>query len=280
MYSTIHMLIPAYNEADNLPGLLDDLPATLDKLPASWDLVIVDDGSSDRTATIVQQTAGRTHPVTLVRHWRNLGPGAAFMTGFRTILQTAADDDPIVTLEADGTSDLEILPEMLSRFALGADVVLASVYHPEGGLLHTPPLRRALSSGANMIMKQLFQMPHISTFSSFYRIYRAATLRKATNTYGLRLMEEPGFAAVVELLLRLNRVGAIIEEVPMILDSTKRKGSSRMKIGRTVRAYLRMMLRQRLEPVPPEELLEERNQNDRRQKDRKTGRQEDRKTGY
>lgn len=61
--------------------------------------------------------------------------------------------------------------------------------------------------------------------------------------YGDELMREPGFAAVVELLIKLHRLDARIEEVPMVLDSAKRKGASRMKVARTVRAYLRLMAR-------------------------------------
>jgi dolichol-phosphate mannosyltransferase len=189
-----------------------------------------------------------SHPASLERHPRNLGPGAAFISGFRRVLTIARDTDPIVTLEADRTSDLQILPEMLRRFDTGAQVVLASVYHPGGGLENAPFHRRALSSGANYLLRHLFEMPNVRTFSSFYRIYQAGLLRKAMQLYGLRLIEEPGFASVVELLLRLHRMGARIEEVPMVLDSSRRIGSSRMRLGRTVTAYLRMMARQRLEP--------------------------------
>ena len=54
-------------------------------------------------------------------------------------------------------------------------------------------------------------------------------------------MEEPGFAAVVELLVKLHRQGARIEEVPMVLDSSRRKGASRMRVVKTTKAYLRLM---------------------------------------
>ena len=255
MASTVHVLVPAFNEAENLPHLFARLIPALEGLSRPWRLLVVDDGSSDGTAALTAEL-GRGYPVAVVTHACNLGPGAAFVTGFRALLADAAEDCPVVTLEADGTSDLAILPAMLERFERGADVVLASVYHPEGGLLHTPAHRRVLSNGANVLLKALFRMEGLHTFSSFYRVYRAGLLRRAMAAYGLRLIEEPGFASVVELLIRLERMGARIEEVPMTLDSTLRRGKSRMRIGRTVRAYLRVMARERLSMVPVRQLVE------------------------
>ncbi len=255
MKDRVQVLIPAYDEAANLPYLFARLFPALDALRRPWELLIVDDGSTDETGALIGRLS-RGRPVSVVHHSTNLGPGAAFVTGFCTLLDRVSDQAPIITLEADGTSDLTILPEMLSKFEQGADVVLASVYHPRGGLRHTAAYRRVLSGGANWMLRTLLDMPDIYTFSSFYRIYRAEILRRALNVYGLRLIEEPGFAAVVELLVRLRRMGARIEEVPMILDSTRRKGTSRMRVGRTVRGYLRVMARERLAMAPVRQMVE------------------------
>jgi len=254
MQNFVQLLIPAFNEAENLPHLFADLVPALQALQRPWHLLIVDDGSQDQTVAVAQ-ALGRDLPVEVYSHRRNLGPGAAFVSGFKQLLPRVADDCPIVTLEADGTSDLAILPTLLAHFDAGADLVLASVYHPEGGLLHTPLSRRLLSAGANQLLRALFKLQDLHTFSSFYRVYRAGVLRTAMSHYGLRLIEEPGFAAVVELLIRVQRLGIRIDEVPMVLDSTRRIGASRMRVGRTMRAYLRMMLRQRLELTPVEELV-------------------------
>ena len=181
----LRLLIPALNEAENLPRLMQELGPRLDQLGRPWQLLFIDDGSTDRTVAIIQELAAH-YPVFVRSHPRNLGPGAAFMTGFKTLLEEAREDDPIITLEADTTSDVGVLGRMLERFDAGADVVLASVYHPEGGLRNTPLSRRLLSLGANTLIQAVFRMPGIYTFSSFYRIYRAGTLRAALTGRGGR----------------------------------------------------------------------------------------------
>jgi dolichol-phosphate mannosyltransferase len=97
------------------------------------------------------------------------------------------------------------------------------------------------------------------TLSSLYRVYRAGTLRKAADTYGYLLVREPGFAANVELLLKLYNAGASVAEVPTVNDWTTRKGESKMQLKPTVLAYFRVMAAQivgRIQPPPVSPLAE------------------------
>ncbi len=125
----IRFVIPAYNEAENIPQLLADLAPVARELGAR--VIIVDDGSTDGTAEVIRST-----PATCTwrssRHTVNRGLGTAINTGIRAALSESSDDDAIVTLEADTTSDLSDLPRMLELFEQGTDIVLASVYAPGG----------------------------------------------------------------------------------------------------------------------------------------------------
>ena len=142
----IRFVIPAYNEAENVPRLLADLAPRARALGAR--VIIVDDGSSDGTGDAVRARAEDMH-LAVVRHPVNAGLGAAINTGIRAALSEASDDDAIVTLEADTTSDLEDLPTMLAEFERGADVVLASVYAPGGALLGVSSPRIALTKSVS-----------------------------------------------------------------------------------------------------------------------------------
>ena len=82
----------------------------------------------------------------------------------------------------------------------------------------------------------------LHTLSSLYRVYRAGTLRQAADTYGYLLVREPGFAANVELLLKLYAAGATIAEVPTTNDWSTRRGQSKMKLKPTALAYFRVMI--------------------------------------
>lgn len=246
---TLRFLVPALNESENLPLMVEELAQQLALLRRPWQLLVIDDGSTDQTVPLLQ-TLAQTHPIRVISHERNQGPGAAFLTGFLALLPECADSDPIITLEADTTSDITILPEMLRHSYLGTDVVLASVYHPRGGFRNTPLNRKLLSLVANTLIQNAFQLNRVYTFSSFYRIYRAGILKRALAQYGRQMMAEPGFASVVELLIKLHRLGASMVEVPMVLDTAKRRGASRMKVFRTARAYGRLVVRLNLEPPP------------------------------
>src|SRR6185312_3566189 len=106
-------VIPAFNEQENLPNLFSDLLATTALLGAGSRIFIVDYGSADQTPAIVRAYDGPL-PVELVRLEVNQGPGAAFREGFRSALECAKPDALVVTLEADTTSDLGALPQMLA----------------------------------------------------------------------------------------------------------------------------------------------------------------------
>jgi dolichol-phosphate mannosyltransferase len=256
----IYFIIPAYNEAANLPELLSSLRNWAVARNESCHVIVVDDGSRDATAEIVR--AFRGLPVTLVSHEVNRGVHEVFRSGLRAWSELpAASHDLVVTLEADNTSSLEILDAMLSRARQGDDLVLASCYAPGGEVVGTNLFRRFLSFCANVILRCTPGMPSVYTFSSFYRIYRAPFLEYALRSYGPRLIEEKGFVCVVEMLLKFGLLKARITEVPLRLDGGRRKGASKMRILRTIRGYLELFLRavtgQLAKPTPQTEFAAE-----------------------
>jgi dolichol-phosphate mannosyltransferase len=238
-------VVPAFNEEDNLPRLLDDLGARPHLFPAGSGsrLLLVDDGSTDGTAEVVRRYRGRV-PVELIELGRNRGPGAAFRAGFARALALDSRESLVVTLEADTTSDLDALPAMLARVRAGADLVLASV-HGGGRMLNVSPARRLMSAGAGIAMRHALGLD-ARTVSSFFRVYRGSLLRRALTLYGDDLIRERGFACKAELLAKLVALGAIVEEVPVDLDGSRRVGASKMPIARTTLAYWRLMVRARI----------------------------------
>jgi dolichol-phosphate mannosyltransferase len=232
-------VIPAYNEEANLPRLFADLERRPGLFSASSRLLMVDDGSRDGTAAMIEGYDGPL-PVELVSLGRNQGPGAAFRAGFREALAHCSDDALIVTLEADNTSDLDALTLMLARAQEGADLVLASWV-----MVNVSRLRRALSRGSSVFVRAALGV-EAKTVSSFFRVYRASALRSAFECHGDDLIREPGFACKAEILAKMAALGARVDEVPVGLDSSQRVGKSKMPIVRTTLTYWRMCARQRL----------------------------------
>jgi len=253
----IRFVIPAYNEAENIPSLLADLAPRANALGAR--VIVVDDGSTDATADVVREHAKGMH-LAVVAHKRNRGLGTAINSGIRAALGESSDDDAIVTMEADNTSNLDDLPRMLELFGQGNDVVLASVYAPGGKIIGVEPWRLWASKAVSGTFRRVGGLRDIYTLSSLYRVYRAGTLRAAAETYGYLLVREPGFAANVELLLKLYNAGAKVAEVPTVNDWRKRQGVSKMNLKPTVLAYGRLAAAQivgRIQPPPISPLAEE-----------------------
>jgi dolichol-phosphate mannosyltransferase len=234
----IRFVIPAYDEADNVPRLMGGLEPCARRLGA--EVIVVDDGSTDDTVAAIEAHA-RDLRLVVVRHERNRGLGAALDTGLRAALAASAGEDAIVTLEADGTSDLADLPRMLERLDAGRDVVLASVHAHGGGLVGVDTWRLWASRAVSGTFRVLGGLREVHTLSSVYRVYRARALGHAAEVYGDRLVRERGFAASVELLLKLHRSGASIAEVPTVNDWTQRRGESKAPLLPTVLAYSRLM---------------------------------------
>ncbi len=241
--STLVFVVPVYNEVENLPRLLADFETRPALFESGGHLILVDDGSTDGTAALIEAYEGPVR-VELVKLGRNQGPGVAFRAGFAAALAGCADDSLVVTLEGDTTSDLDALPLMLERIADGADLVIADWVMQNVGAV-----RRALSYAAGFVVRRGLGL-QAKTVSSFFRVYRASALRLGFERYGDDFIAEPGFACKAEILVKLSGLGVRVEEVPVPLDWSRRVGKSKMPVFRTTFAYWRMLLRLRLSRAP------------------------------
>lgn len=237
--TTLHFLIPAYNEEENLVFLFSNIRRISTYLELKYQVIIVDDCSSDNTAARAEEFA-LAMPVTVIRFSKNQGPGAAFDAAFQRALKDSQPDDIFVTIEADNTSDLCILSKMLESLERGNDVALASVYGA-GKVVGAPLSRKFLSLFANLLLKYSLGLRQINTFSSFFRMYRRSAIDKLYQSYGEQAISERGFVCMVELLIKFKQLDLKIGEIPMLLDSNVRIGDSKMKIARTVFSYLRVI---------------------------------------
>lgn len=234
----IYILIPVFNEEENLPILHHNLVETLTGTEKYF--VFVDDGSSDKSVSILNALFEKEQFIVL-GDGKNHGPGYAFNAGMEWILaRNIPDHDLVVTMEADNTSDINILPHMISIAGMGFQLVLASPYAQGGGFTKTSFLRKVLSFGANMLFRTVFDIK-VLTLSSFYRVYSAGLLRSIKNKFS-DIITESGYLCKLEILIKSLHVQATVIEVPMKLHSDKRRGKSKMKLFRTSMDYIRFLL--------------------------------------
>jgi dolichol-phosphate mannosyltransferase len=223
--------LPTYNEAENIGRLL---PAIRRALPQAGVLVI-DDGSPDETATLVQQAAVIDPSIFLLSRPRKLGLGTAYMAGLAYAIEQGFDR--VITMDADFSHPPERLPALLAAVDGGADLAIGSRYVPGGGIVGWPLQRRLLSAGANLFARTMLQLRTHDCTGGF-RCYARPTAEHLLN----EPLRSSGYSALIELLARCERAGLRVAEVPITFTDRVAGTSkvSRDEIGRALLTVLRL----------------------------------------
>ena len=239
----LFFVLPAYNEEPNIGGQLATIRALMERKGFAYTVFVVDDGSRDGTAVAVEALAG-TMPVRLIQHQTNRGVGKAFQTGFKAVAEVAADDDVIITMDADNTQNLKTVEFMVEKIGEGYEVVIGSTFASGGMMIGVPFVRYVISRACNLMYRVLFPIRGIHTYTGFYRAYSGAAIRQAYEHFGDRLIEADGFVVMAELLVKFRQIPLFIAEVPVIMRYNLKGGPSKMRVLRTIGTHLRVMLKQ------------------------------------
>lgn len=243
-------VLPAYNEGENLPLVLEAIARAMTALGRRYAIVVVDDGSGDGTGEIAARYAA-TLPLLLERHATNQGLGRTIRDGLGLAVEQCAARDIVVAMDADNSHEPALLAAMLPPLAAGRDVVIASRFQPGAEIHGVPPVRQALSVAASLLFRAAFPIPGVRDYTCGYRAYRAATLRGAFARYGDHFVSEAGFTCMVDVLLKLHVLGARCGEVPMVLRYDLKRGPSKMRVTRTVLQTLALLVRRRWSRAGP-----------------------------
>lgn len=228
----VSIVIPFFNEEEGIPSLAERLTRLDHQLSSLYEMeyVLVDDGSVDNGMKIARKLLFARLPRVLYgRHEYNRGLGAAIRTGF-----SLSSGDIVVSLDSDCTYDPLDVPHLLEVLhEQNADIATGSPYHPDGGVENVVPWRLMLSKSASSLYR-LVCPRKLHTYTSMMRAYRRPVIDNAS-------FASDGFAAVTEILLDACFRGYRIAEVPLVLHS-RQTGVSKMKVARTIRMHLRLML--------------------------------------
>jgi dolichol-phosphate mannosyltransferase len=225
------VIIPTYNERENLPSLVRAVLA----VNPSLGVLVVDDGSPDGTGELAEDLARETGRVRVIHRPGKQGLGTAYLTGFRYAL--AHGYDVVVEMDGDGSHRPQDLPRLL-RAAATADVVVGSRAVPGGRVEGWPLLRRLVSRWGSLYARLLLGLP-VRDCTSGFKCFRRAVLA----SLDLDRVLSNGFGFQVEMNVLCHRAGFRIVEVPIVFPD-RVAGRSKMS-GRIVLEALLLVLRLR-----------------------------------
>jgi dolichol-phosphate mannosyltransferase len=221
------VVIPTYNERDNIRPILDRLLAAV----PSVHVLVVDDGSPDGTGAIADEVAAVDPRVQVLHRTSKDGLGAAYLAGFALALD--GDYAVIVEMDADGSHAPEDLPALLAALD-GADLVLGSRYVPGGRVRNWPAHRYALSKGANLYARIALGVP-IRDITAGYRAFR----RQVLEELDLASVQSQGYCFQIDMAWRVVQAGFRVAEVP-ITFTEREHGASKMDRKVMVEAFWRV----------------------------------------
>jgi dolichol-phosphate mannosyltransferase len=242
--SKVYIVLPAYNEEENIGPLLQRIDEAMREERLDYQVIMVDDGSRDRTIEVTRDYA-QYMPIRVEQHKANRGLGATIRDGLQTASAVCGDQDIVVVMDADNTHTPGLIRSMVRLIKEGNDVVIASRYQPGSYIRGVPFYRNVLSLGARLLFRVVFPIRGVRDYTCGYRAYRGAVLRDAFMKYGDGFIGEEGFQCMVDILLKLRSMDVIFREVPLILRYDLKGGASKMKVLRTIHRTLSLMLRRR-----------------------------------
>jgi dolichol-phosphate mannosyltransferase len=227
MSERIIVVVPTYNERDNLPKLVDRLLALQDAV----EILVVDDGSPDGTGEWVAATAASDSRIHLLARTAKNGLGRAYVSGFQWALEH--DYDLIVQMDADFSHSPEDVPKLLEGIrTTGADLVIGSRYVDGIRVINWPLKRLVLSVGASYYVKWITGLPVWDPTGGF-KCWRRRTLE----AIDLSTVKSNGYGFQIEMNHRVWRRGLRVTEVPIIF-ADRVEGTSKMSKKIVIEALL------------------------------------------
>ena len=212
----VSVIVPTYNEKENLPILIDKINRVFADGKINGDVVIIDDNSPDGTGQLAEQLKEKYKFLKVVHRPTKLGLGSAYRESFR-----AAESKLLITMDADLSHDPAYIPQFIEK-AEHADVVVGSRYVEGGGIVGWGLYRKLVSKLANLLAR-ISVGAGVSDMTSGYRAYRKEVFEKVAT----KRIKSSGYAFQLEIIYEIRKKGFKIDEVPIIFTD-RRKGESKL----------------------------------------------------
>jgi dolichol-phosphate mannosyltransferase len=211
------LVLPTYNEAENLQGLVARVK---DQLPADGRILIVDDSSPDGTGEIADRIAGDDASVEVLHRHRKEGLGPAYIAGFRRALDSGAGK--ILEMDADLSHDPADIPRLLAAVDEGADLAIGSRYASGGRVEDWPALRQFISRAGSAYARLVLGVP-VRDLTGGFKCFR----REVLEAIDFGSVKSRGYSFQIEMTYRAIKRGFRVTEVPVVFRD-RQVGTSKM----------------------------------------------------
>ncbi|MFX1296281.1 MAG: polyprenol monophosphomannose synthase [Promethearchaeota archaeon] len=225
----ISIVIPTYNEIDNIQLMISNIQHVLESIYATYEILVVDDNSPDGTGEIVENISNNNENVKLIQRSTRTGLGDAYKLGFQHTI-----GDIIFEIDADLSHDPNDIPKFLKSLEK-MDVIVGSRYVKGGGNYNRRKLRIIISRIANILASFFFNL-HLSDCTSGYRAYK----REVIDTI-IPYVNCQKYTFQVEMLEKANHFGFSIGEIP-IKFRDRHKGKSKFNFSE-IKEFLKELIK-------------------------------------
>lgn len=202
----LSIVLPAFQEAERIGATLADIIRFLQAVPYQYEVIVVDDGSSDRTAEVVRAVA-EGHPyIRLLQHEHNRGKGAAVRTGMQAAVGTYA-----LFADADNSTPIHEVDKLLTEMEThSADIAIGSRYMRGSNVVEKQPFVRVIVSRiGNVLFRLLLGLQYADTRCGF-KLYSQQAREKI---FPRQTLERWGFDTELLVIARVHKLRVV--EVPV-----------------------------------------------------------------
>jgi len=241
MSATVWLVIPTYNEAENLRDIVVAAAGELQQAaPHDHRILIVDDNSPDGTGAIADELAAAYDWVEVLHRPAKSGLGQAYVAGFTRALSGGAR--MVIEMDADFSHNPRYLPVLLAA-AEDADLVLGSRYVPGGGVTDWGLLRRLISRGGGIYARRILGV-HVRDLTGGFKCIR----REVLEAIDLPSVRAEGYVFQIEVTYRALLAGFRVREIPIVF-ADRAVGTSKMSTRIAVEAMLLVPVMKRSAPA-------------------------------
>ncbi len=224
----ISVVVPAYNEAGRILPTLEQILAYMDEHHPDYEVVVVDDGSSDGTAAVVSQRFQGKPQLRVLSYGGNRGKGYAVRHG-----ALHSSGDVVLFTDADLSTPIAEIEKVLPRFEQGYDLVIASRAHAQAEIRARQPFYREGVGKLFNLLVRLLVLPAFHDTQCGFKAFRREPMQSV-----LKQQQVDGFAFDVEMIALALAKGLKVIEVPVVWENSP---SSSVKLSRGIAAFFELI---------------------------------------